>query len=65
MATRLVRYKVNPVYIRNELKKINVSTLVLAVLVGYSDRTEVNKQLREGAVTQEVFDALLKLEIRP
>ena len=64
MAARLARYKVNPIYIRDELEKRNVTTMILAAIAGYSDRTEVNKQLREGAVTKDVADALLKLHIR-
>ena len=63
MPAKLTRYKVNSEYVRAELKKLKVTTLVLGVLAGYSDRTEVNRQLHNGAVTQDVFDTLLKLKI--
>ena len=64
MATRTSKYKVNPNYIRNELAKRNVSTLLIAALAGYSDRQTVNAQLRAGAVSQAVAEVLAKLQIR-
>ena len=64
MATRIGHYKVNPAYIRSELAKRNISSLLVAALAGYSDETTFNKQLRQGTVNQKVADVLAKLEIR-
>ena len=63
MAERPYRIKVNPVVVRNELAKRNISVTVLSQICGYSQTVSLNAYLREGAIPQKVADTLSRLNI--
>ena len=56
MSQRLKRVRVDASVVREGLKERKLTTLTLGVLCGYSDRTSINRFLKEGVLPEDVAD---------
>ena len=56
MSQRLKRVRVDASVVREGLKERKLTTLTLGVLCGYSDRTSINRFLKEGVLPSDVAD---------
>ena len=58
MAAKLDCVKVDTQRVRATLKRLNISTVVLAGLCGYADRASINFYLRRGELPTDVVEYL-------